>query len=268
MSGLISALGLPVIPGPASRIVAFVGAGGKTSALYAAADSAESYRTLITTTTHIRDPRLEPYRRIGPILMDKRYAEPPPGMDPGPVFPHPAPGGPPSILAAGTVPEEGKLAGIHPLWASRLALGCDLLLLEADGSRGLPVKAPADYEPVVPPGTDTLVGVIGLDCLGRPLLTGYAHRPDLLSARTGCGIGEPFGPVHLIALIRHPEGLFKGCPAGCRRILLLNKEDAADPGLLGDLLQHIRVSEGLADRVLLGSLAAGRIRSLPGPKGS
>lgn len=266
-TGLAEALGLPVLPGPAPRIVAFVGAGGKTCALFAAADSAGSLRTIVTTTTHIRDPRLEPGRRIGPVFTDIRFSEPPhPGMDPMADLPSPVPGGPPPVLAARTVSEEGKLAGIHPLWVPRLALGCDLLLLEADGSRGLPVKAPGQNEPVVPPDTDTLVGVIGLDCLGRPLLAGNAHRPELLSLRTGCGIGEPFGPGHLVALIRNPEGLFKGCPAGCRRILLLNKEDAADPGLLEDLLERIRSSEGLADRVLLGSLTRGRVRSIPDSK--
>ncbi len=266
-TGLADSLGLPDLPGPVPRIVAFVGAGGKTFVLFAAADSAESYRTVVTTTTHIRDPRLEPGRRIGPVFTDIRFSEPPPpGEDTEPVISSPVPGGPPPVLAARTVPEEGKLAGVHPLWVPRFALGCDLLLLEADGSRGLPVKAPAEHEPVVPLETDTLVGVIGLDCLGRPLLAGNAHRPELLSLRTGCGIGEPFGPGHLVALIRHPEGLFKGCPAGCRRILLLNKEDAADPGLLEDLLEHIRSSEGLADRVLLGSLTRGRVRRVPVPK--
>ena len=42
------------------------------------------------------------------------------------------------------------------------------IVCEGDGSRRMPVKIPRQGEPVLYPGTDTVIGVIGLSCLGQP----------------------------------------------------------------------------------------------------
>ena len=38
-------------------------------------------------------------------------------------------------------------------------------------------------------------------------------------------------PATLARLVEHPEGLFRRCPAGCRRLVFANKGDG--PGALG-----------------------------------
>ena len=38
----------------------------------------------------------------------------------------------------------------------------DLVLIEADGSKRLPCKVPADHEPVLLPESDIVVAVLGL----------------------------------------------------------------------------------------------------------
>jgi probable selenium-dependent hydroxylase accessory protein YqeC len=87
------------------------------------------------------------------------------------------------------------------------------------------VKAPGPHEPVLPPGTDLVVGVVGLDCLGRAMDGRTVHRPELFSRVTGCAPGAPIEWEHLAALCRHPDGLFKG--AASARAVLLNKVDRA-----------------------------------------
>ena len=126
---------------------------------------------------------------------------------------------------------------MHPSRIAALRKAWGLVLVEADGSKRLPVKAPAPWEPVVPEGTDLVVGVVGLDALGRPMDERTVHRPQLFAAVTGCAPGDPIAWGHLVALARHPEGLFKGVT--CRRVVLLNKVDEApflpSPGQLAAL---------------------------------
>ena len=119
--------------------------------------------------------------------------------------------------------------------------------MEADGSRRLPVKAPAPHEPALPPGPLLVVGVIGLGCLGRPMDGATVHRPELFARITGCAPGEAIGWAHLAALAAHPEGLFKGAPGP--RALLLNQADLGGPPPPGLRLE--------ADLVLVCSLDPG-----------
>ncbi len=208
---------LPLLPG-GGGVIAFVGGGGKTTALFRLARERAPRPVLLTATTHLADPRLEPGRE-GRLVLDPRME----GPWQGEAVACAGPG--PTILMAREADAPGKVKGIHPSWIPALGRAWDLVLVEADGSRGLPVKAPAPHEPVLPPDPDLVVGVIGLDCLDRPLDGTVAHRPELFSALTGCAPGEPIGWKHLGALVRHPRGLFKG--ASGARVLLLNKADAA-----------------------------------------
>lgn len=140
-------------------------------------------------------------------------------------------------MAARATAPAGKLAGVHPSRVDELRAAWPVVLVEADGSKGLPLKAPAPWEPVVPDRTDLVVGVVGLDALGWPMDERTVHRPELFAAVTGCPPGGPIGWDHLVALARHPEGLFKGAVG--RRAILLNKADESpylpSPGQLAAL---------------------------------
>ena len=212
---------LPLAP---SGVVALVGAGGKTSALFRLArEAADRGRTVLaTTTTHMLDPRLEG-RDVRVRLQ--------PGLEfPGPDDPEPAVPGV-TFLASRAV-EAGKVKGVHPSRIPGLRARWDLVLVEADGSRRLPVKAPGPYEPALPDGPALVLGVIGLGCLGRPMDAATVHRPGIFARITGCAPGEPIGWTHLAALAAHPEGIFKG--AAGARALLLNQADLGGnppPGL-------------------------------------
>lgn len=226
---------LPLLPGGAG-VVAFVGAGGKSSALFSLGLElgARGRSVLATTTTRMAPPLSEP-GGPGPgarvVLVPEMEAAGPGGPDGGP-WPAPRPGL--TLLFSretGECDAEGignatvKMKGIHPSWIPALRRAWDLVLVEADGSFRRPVKAPASHEPVLPPGTDLVVGVVGLDALGKPMDERTVHRPELFARVTGCPAGAPIEWRHLVALARHPEGLFKG--AGRPRVVLLNKVDKA-----------------------------------------
>lgn len=239
----------PFLPG-GSGIVAFVGAGGKTSLLLHLAREleAEGRAVLVTTTTHLADPR-EEGESFASIVFRPDLEHPAAGRSPA--GPDPVPGV--TLVVSRLADGPGKLKGIDPSRVAELREAWDLVLVEADGSKRLPIKAPAPYEPVVPAGTDVVVGVVGLDALGRPMDERTVHRPERFAAVTGCERGAPIGWDHVVALARHPEGLFKGTRA--RRVVLLNKSDEApfipSPGQLSALG---------ADLVLLsGTQAEGRV---------
>ena len=240
---------LPLLPG-GEGLVAFVGAGGKTSLLLHLAREleAEGRAVLVTTTTHLADPGAE--GASAALIVFRRDLEHPAGPE-EPAGPEPRPGV--TLLVTRLADEPGKLKGIHPSRVAALKRTWGLVLVEADGSRRLPIKAPASFEPAVPEGTDLVVGVVGLDALGRPMDERTVHRPERFAAVTGCAAGAPIGWDHVVALARHPEGLFKGAPG--RRVALLNKADEApyipSPGQLAALG---------ADLVLLsGAESGGRV---------
>jgi len=64
------------------------------------------------------------------------------------------------------------------------------LLIEADGSRQRPLKAPASHEPVIPNWVDTVAVVAGLSALGSPLTEKWVHRPERFAALSGLSPGE------------------------------------------------------------------------------
>ncbi|HXH22067.1 MAG TPA: selenium cofactor biosynthesis protein YqeC [Dehalococcoidia bacterium] len=106
----------------------------------------------------------------------------------------------------------------------------ELLVLEADGSALRPFKAPAGHEPVVPPQATLVVAVAGADAFGRPLSEAFVHRPERVAALTGARIGEPVTPQMAAAVLAHAEGGRKGVPAGARFAVLINKVTAARRG--------------------------------------
>jgi molybdenum cofactor cytidylyltransferase len=143
-------------------VVSLVGGGGKTSTLFRLANEivARRARVLATTTTRIAASQ----RHASPAVVTQGEAVP---LDEiaraldthgqcllvGPADDEMCLGV--SISALGTVRRHAR------------QLGLAAIVVEADGSRTLPIKAPAVHEPVVPPFTTHLVPIVGLDAVGR-----------------------------------------------------------------------------------------------------
>ncbi len=139
--------------------------------------------------------------------------------------------------------EHRKVKSVDPACVDELSSAghFDCILVEADGSKRKPIKAPADYEPVIPSSTTAVIGVIGLDALGKPIDDDTVHRSSIFCSLTGSTAGDLLGPENIVKLIRADAGLFKNAPGAAEKIVLLNKADT------DALLQQAQlISRGLA----------------------
>lgn len=198
-------------------VVAFIGAGGKTSALFRLGYELheEGWRVLATTTTRLARQemvyapfaaRLTP--QIKPDMIHEWLNEH------GFVF-----------LYSREDKKRGKIIGLHPDVIPGLmdSVNSDVLLIEADGSRRLPFKAPYAHEPVIPPDTSLVVPVAGIDVLGQPLDEDHVYNAAAIMERYGFPEGGSMLPPWMAVTIRDPELGLRGVPDKARVVVLLNK---------------------------------------------
>ncbi len=181
----------------------------------------------------------------------------------------------PHVLFTNEVdPVEGKTQGISPEAIQNLKAQISNLkipiLIEADGSRMRPFKAPAAHEPVVPDCTTLVVPVVGIDALGKPLTEKYVHRPELIARicqlpegsaptlRSGV-LRKPSGslvtPEMVAAVLAHPQGGRKGVPAGARVVPLINKvESEAGLQMAREIAERLMGMKGI-EGVVIGAVA-------------
>jgi len=215
---LPAALGL----GSGAELVAFVGGGGKTSVLFALAVALPG-RVVITTTTRIFAAQM----RLAPAVV---YADDLSQL--GELLD--AHG---RCLVVGHV-DGDKARGVAPALPARLLArpDVDAVLVEADGSRMRPVKAPAEHEPVIPLETTLVVPVAGLDALEGPIEE-VAHRAELVRRITNDELG-----------IRNEEGRVAGggwrVGANDRRLTASDQRPTTNDQRLTTNDQQLTTSEG------------------------
>ncbi|BCZ44745.1 hypothetical protein psyc5s11_08120 [Clostridium gelidum] len=73
-----------------------------------------------------------------------------------------------------------KISGLPGNMAVSLIELADFVLVEADGAKRLPLKMPASHEPVILDGSNLVVGVCGIDAIGKSIKE-ICHRPNLVS---------------------------------------------------------------------------------------
>lgn len=130
-----------------------------------------------------------------------------------------------------------------------------LLLLEADGSRMLPLKGWGPQEPLVPDFATATIGVIPVRLLGRPLDFRHVHRWPIFKELSGLREGEVLRADHLAAVISGSRGLF--AHARGRKILFFSQiEDAVALDQAASIVDALP-PETLAD---LDCIAAGSAR--------
>jgi probable selenium-dependent hydroxylase accessory protein YqeC len=157
--------------------------------------------------------------------------------------------------------DSGKVQGVGPQLLDTLYREerLDCLVVEADGSAGHPVKAPAAQEPVIPRTATTVAAVMGLEALGRPAGPETVFRPGRFQGVTGVAPGEILTAGSLVRLFGHPEGLFKGSPESSRRVAFLNKRDllAGEEGAVELARLILGDEESRVERVVIASLRSG-----------
>jgi len=278
MAGAAKAVAQPTLAGALAlgrrELVALVGGGGKTSALCLLAEelAAAGGRVVATTSTVML---LRELRAVGRLVMGADDAELVTGLSEALKKGR-------AVGAARAPGADGKVIGLPPatidrLWANDLA---DYVLVEADGSRGMPLKTFGLHEPQVPGATSTIIVVAGLDAIGRPLSARHVHRADALAAALGVPLGVAVTPrLFVRALGEQVRRLRRGWPAS-RLVALLNKADDRDEEALGcqvarEMLASVHDAdpvplapdrEGL-DAVIVASLRRGRLARVPAAGG-
>ena len=205
-------------------LTALIGGGGKTTLLYTLAEELRKKGSvLLCTSTHILPPEQYPLVTAAEAdALRRALAE------------H-------GVVCVGTPAENGKLTA-PPLPFETLAALADHVLVEADGSKRLPLKAHAPHEPVVPANAQRVVLVVGADGFGKPI-SAVCHRPELYAERAGASPGDPVTP-ELAARVIRAEGFGD-------RVYINKVESAADYAAAAEL------ADRLALPAVLGSLRNG-----------
>ena len=133
------------------------------------------------------------------------------------------------------------------------------LLIEADGSRQKALKAPDEQEPVIPEFTDVVVAVAGLRGLGKPLNEEYIHRPQLFSTLSGLPLNELITSDALVRVLTHPNGGLKNIPSHARRIVFLNQADTPELQSIGGTMSEVLLEH--FDSVIVGSLRQSKFQT-------
>jgi len=73
-----------------------------------------------------------------------------------------------------------KISGLPKEIAVSLIELAHFVLVEADGSKRLPLKIPDEHEPVILGGSNLVIGVCGIDAIGKSI-NETCHRSNLVS---------------------------------------------------------------------------------------
>lgn len=205
------------------ELVSLVGGGGKTSSLFALGRQLGG-RTVLTTTTKMGSEQTAGFTVLdGPDDARVRIA-----LDRGPVVVRSRVDG---HKAVGVAPERCDAWFADP-WL------VDHVVVEADGAKKRPFKAPRALEPVIPSATTLVLAHIGADALGRVILD-QCQRPLRVAAAAGCRPGERLTPDRAARVLLDERGSRKGLPPGARFVVVVTKVGSGNRQLVEDLATEL-----------------------------
>ncbi len=189
-------------------IRAFVGAGGKTTWIrqYAEQYLTQGKKVFVTTSTHM-------YVENDTLLTD----------DADEIIRHLESR---HFVMAG-IREGGKIRALSPSTYEKVCRYADEVLIEADGSRHLPLKYPNAEEPVIYDNVDEIIIVCGMHALHKKAAEAI-HRFELAKKCLKIGDNIKIEPIHIQTLIRkgyveslkekYPEKNITIKPNGCHSL--------------------------------------------------
>lgn len=194
--------------------VAFIGAGGKTTAMFKLAR--ELPAAIVTAATHLGVWQTS--------LADRHIATDEDAIETIADFQG-------VLLVTGEADGE-RTKPVSEELLRRLHEHCKArsipLLIEADGSRQKPLKAWAEHEPPIPAFADLVVLTAGISGLGKPLSDEHVHRAERFAALSGSNLGETISAEAIAKALTSPHGGLKNIPPAARRVVLLNQADTPD----------------------------------------
>ena len=226
-------------------VVAFIGAGGKTSLMvglgYELAEA--GWRVLATTTTRLSEDQLTlfPYtmsigadaRSISRALSDYQF-----------------------VLLHDEI-RGGRVYGPPVEWTRQLldSVDSDILLVEADDAAGLPFKAPLADEPQIPLETSLVISVASLSALGVPLDSDHIYNPAAMIDRYGFVENSPVKSPWLAQVMRDEKLGLRGVPEEARVVVFLNQ--TPERGFVrgrARMIARLSLQSKRIDAVALGSV--------------
>lgn len=195
-------------------VISIVGAGGKTTtALYLAQEYVQMKACVaVTTSTHMQvweKPWFlleESMERFQQILRRE-----------GQVW-----FGLPAVKKSGE--NIRKMQSVSRAFFSQITDLHIPVIIEADGARRMPCKAPGEKEPVIYPETTDVFAVYGLDAVGIPIGEG-CFRPEIVADILQKDVSECLTPEDIAVLALSRRGGRKNVLSEQRYCVILNKAD-------------------------------------------
>ena len=201
-----------------SSCIAFVGAGGKSTAMFHLAREIAS-PVIVTATTHLGTWQM-------PLADSHIITDDTTTIEQIKVNPHNGVTLITGIIEGDRIKPAGDelLRQLHSFCLTRNIP----LLIEADGGRQKPLKAWADHEPPIPAFVDHVVQVVGMNGIGKPLTDQNVHRAEIFSKLSGLPIGETITAKALIQVLTNENGGLKNITSKAKRSALLNQADTPE----------------------------------------
>ena len=124
----------------------------------------------------------------------------------------------------------GKAVGPPPETVDRWFHLVDHVVVEADGARRLPFKAPAGHEPVIPSRATTVLAIIGADALDR-VIEDQCFRPMRVAAVAGCSPYQRLTPERAARVLASADGSRRGVAPSARFAVLITKVATSNAAL-------------------------------------
>lgn len=221
--------------------VAFVGAGGKTTAMFQLARELGG-KVIVTATTHLGAWQIPLADRHIVAESPEEIGDIPDGV---------------TLITGKLIEERTSPVNSSVLfWLREKAKINQIpLLIEADGARQRPLKAPAAHEPPIPDFVETVVVVAGLSGLGKPIAEAVFREEEF--KRISESTNQRVTAEMVTRMLMHSDGGLKNVPEGARRIALLNQADT--PELQASAQKMSRDLLAKFDAVVVASLKESKI---------
>ena len=206
------------------NMIAVQGAGGKTSSVFLLANEFKSINesSLVSTTTKMGIVREDRFDYLYKFDENTKIVDG-------------------KIYFASKSRTDKKEIGFEPEFFDKIfAEGLfSNIILETDGAKTRPIKAPLEDEPVNPKNITHCVGVMGLDSVNKPFGERFCHRKEYMEKIIGSP--EILTTESYAQIINSNRGLFKNS-YDAKKFLILNKADTEkDVANAMDIIEKIDV---------------------------
>lgn len=181
-----------------AEVISIVGGGGKTTTMYHFAKkySEVGKRVIVTTSTHIlKNYEFSYFYVDNPDDIRLYYYD---------FFKEN------KICVIGVNASDKKIKSLGENLLNEISFLCDILIIEADGAKGLPIKFQGGNEPVIHSFTDKVVIVTGLDCLYKKIKD-ICFRYELAQEIYGWNKEHILNIDDIVKMLTDDKVLRKGC---------------------------------------------------------